>query len=126
MEKVPLTFSRALCMRTSPDLRTATIMSRGFFASGFAVGGGGDDGYAASSMILMCVMYDSRTVQQKVSGCTAQTVAWPPEYLTRAVLVPLAEAAINDPPLLIFKYLGSSHTPIAPNATVDPARSVLK
>ena len=49
-------------MRTRPDLRTATIIRRGFFAEGLAFGGGGVDGYAASSMILICVIYDSNTV----------------------------------------------------------------
>jgi hypothetical protein len=76
IEKVPLAFSLALCIRTRPDLRTATIMRRGFFASGFALGGGGPDGYAASSMILMCVMYDSNTTMSDVSnlpGVSAQT-----------------------------------------------------
>src|ERR1700712_3549944 len=96
MENVPLTFSLALCMRTRPDLRTATIMRRGFFASGFAVGGGGEEGNAASSMILMCVIYDSNTVEPQVSCCTAQSIAWPPGYLTGAVLIPLAKAAVND------------------------------
>jgi hypothetical protein len=63
IEKVPLAFSLALCIRTRPDFLTATIIRRGFFAAGLAFGGGGEDGYAASSMILICVMYDSSTTE---------------------------------------------------------------
>ena len=75
MENVPLTFSLALCMRTRPDLRTATMMRRGFFASGLALGGGGNDGYAASSMIRICVMYDSSTETISVSYFSTYVVA---------------------------------------------------
>lgn len=44
IEKVPLAFSRALCILTLPELRTATMMTRGFLFPGFDVGGGGDWG----------------------------------------------------------------------------------
>jgi hypothetical protein len=45
MEKVPLAFSLDLCMRTRPDLRTATMMIRGFSVWELMVsGGGGVDG----------------------------------------------------------------------------------
>lgn len=57
IEKLPLGFSLDLCMRTRPDFRTATIMIRGFSASGVrASGGGGDEGCEPNSVILMCVM----------------------------------------------------------------------
>src|SRR5690348_9730443 len=59
IEKDPFAFSRALCIRTRPDLRTATIINRGFLVSGLEFGGGGSEGYAASSIIRICVMYDS-------------------------------------------------------------------
>ena len=63
MEKVPLLFSLALCNRTRPDLRTATIMVRTFLFSAAELGGGGAEGDEASSTIRMCVMYDSATAQ---------------------------------------------------------------
>ena len=56
IEKVPLAFSLALCMRTRPDFRTATIITRGFLFSGGDSRGGGFEGYAASSSIRICVM----------------------------------------------------------------------
>lgn len=56
IEKVPFAFSLALCMRTRPDFRTATMMTRGFLFSGGDSLGGGLEGYAASSFIRMCVM----------------------------------------------------------------------
>jgi hypothetical protein len=62
MEKEPLLFSRALCMRTRPVLRTATTTIRGFLLSEAEVGGGGVEGWAASSVMRIWVMYDSATV----------------------------------------------------------------
>lgn len=59
IENVPLEFSRALCILTLPELRTATMMTRGFLLFGLEVGGGGDCGYAASSVTRRWVMYDS-------------------------------------------------------------------
>src|SRR6266516_8163277 len=59
IENDPFPFSRALCIRTRPDFRTATIIRRGFLFSGDDSGEGGVDGNAASSIIRMCVMYDS-------------------------------------------------------------------
>lgn len=44
MEKDPSLFSLALCMRTLPDLLTATMITRGFLFSGGEFGGGGEDG----------------------------------------------------------------------------------
>lgn len=76
MENVPFTFSLALCIRTRPDLRTAMMITRGFFAAGLEFGGGGEAGYAASSMILMCVMYDSCTVDKKVSQLPRDLARW--------------------------------------------------
>ena len=46
-------------MRTRPDLRTAIITTLDFFVLRLEVGGGAEDGNAASSVILRCVMYDS-------------------------------------------------------------------
>lgn len=66
-ENVPLTFSRALCMRTRPDFRTPTTMTRGFLLSGRELPGGGADGYAASSSMRICVMYDSDTNSTLIS-----------------------------------------------------------
>lgn len=54
--KLPLLFSRALCMRTRPVLLTAIMMSRGFLFSAGLSGGGGEEGCAASSWIRICVM----------------------------------------------------------------------
>src|SRR5436190_1418620 len=62
MENVLLMFSLPLCIRTCPDFRTAMIMTRGFLTSGFEFGGGGVDGYAASSIMRICVIYDSNTM----------------------------------------------------------------
>lgn len=64
MENVPFAFSLALCIWTRPDLRTATITRRGFLVAGLAFGGGGDAGKAASSTILIWVMYDSITARE--------------------------------------------------------------
>lgn len=62
IEKVPLGFSLDLWTRTRPDLRTATMMTRGFSYWGVrAEGGGGDVGEVWNSVILMCVMYVSWT-----------------------------------------------------------------
>jgi hypothetical protein len=90
------------------------------------VGGGGEEGNVASSIILMCVMYDSNTVEPQVSCCNERAVAWPSEDLTGAVLIPLVKAAVNDSALLILKSLGPAHSPIASIAAVDPARSILR
>ena len=56
IENVPLLFSLALCNRTRPDLRTATIMVLAFLFSAGELGGGGADGDEASSTMRMCVM----------------------------------------------------------------------
>lgn len=56
MENEPSLFSLALCTRTLPDFLTATIIARGFLLSGGEFGGGGEDGYAASSVMRTCVM----------------------------------------------------------------------
>jgi hypothetical protein len=56
MEKEPFAFSRALCSRTLPVARTETMMTRGFLLEGFAEGGGGACGWAASSWTRMWVM----------------------------------------------------------------------
>jgi hypothetical protein len=53
IEKVPFAFSLALCILTRPDLRTATIIRRGFLVAGLEAGGGGVEGKAASSSILI-------------------------------------------------------------------------
>lgn len=54
--KLPLLFSRALCMRTRPVDRTAIMIRRGFLCSGGLSGGGGAEGWEPSSWIRMCVM----------------------------------------------------------------------
>ena len=70
-ENVPFVFSRALCNLTRPDFRTATTIILAFLFSGADVGGGGEDGNAASSTILMCVMYDSNAGRKDGSAhCT--------------------------------------------------------
>jgi hypothetical protein len=61
MEKLPSGFSRPLCMRTMPELRTAMTMMRAFLPSGGESGGGGEDGCDASSVTRTWVMYDSNT-----------------------------------------------------------------
>jgi hypothetical protein len=59
IEYVVLLFSRALCIRTLPERRTATIITLGFLDSWGASGDGGADGDVASSTIHRWVMYDS-------------------------------------------------------------------
>ena len=44
MLKLPLLFSRALCIRTRPVLRTAMMIRRGFLLSGALSGGDGVEG----------------------------------------------------------------------------------
>lgn len=57
MLKLPLLFSRALCILTRPVLLTATMMRRGFLLSALVLsGGGGVDGKAESSTMRICVM----------------------------------------------------------------------
>lgn len=57
MEKVPFGFSLDLCMRTRPDLRTATMMTRAFSLFGvFASRGGGAEGDDEYSVMRMWVM----------------------------------------------------------------------
>jgi hypothetical protein len=55
IENEPFAFSRPLCMRTRPDLRTATMMTRAFLSPPTDPGPGGsfDD---ASSVTLQWVM----------------------------------------------------------------------
>ncbi len=67
-------------------------------------------------------MYDSNTVEQEVSPCTEQSAACPRGYLTGTILISLAKAAVDDPPLLILKSLSPAHSITA----VDPARSILR
>lgn len=59
MLKLPLVFSRALCMRTRPEERTAIMIRRGFLFSGPLSGGGGAEACCPSSVMRMWVMYDS-------------------------------------------------------------------
>ena len=106
MEKEPLLFSRALCIRTRPVLRTATTMTRGFLFSGGEEGGGGVDGCAASSTMRMCVMYDSATMQAWISGVRRGLQTKPH---TLSVLIELGEAALNHSTLLILEALRSRH-----------------
>jgi hypothetical protein len=56
MEKLPLAFSRALCIITRPVERTAMMIRRGLRFSAGLSGGGGADGCSASSWMRMCVM----------------------------------------------------------------------
>ena len=56
MLKLPLLFSRALCIRTRPVDRTAMMIRRGFLFDSKLSAGGGADGYCASSMIRIWVM----------------------------------------------------------------------
>ena len=76
IEKVPFGFSLALCIRTRPDFFTATTMTRGFLFSGDESGGGGDDGDAASSVIRMCVMYDSESMSVSAKAQPLELQAW--------------------------------------------------
>lgn len=62
IEKDPFGFSRALFTVTLPDLRTANIMTLFFLLLGSEFGGGGVDGYRASSDMRTCVIYCSRKV----------------------------------------------------------------
>jgi len=121
MENDPLTFSLALCMRTRPEFLTATMMTRGFFESGFELGGGGAEGYAASSAILMCVMYDSSTEDREFVSLKAflrddrTYVSWDGLSLTGAIRIRPPKATFNYPPLLILKSLCPAHS----TATID-------
>ena len=56
IEKEPLLFSLALCIRTRPDFLTAIIMTRCFLFVSGDVGGGADEGEAASSITFIWVM----------------------------------------------------------------------
>ena len=56
IEKEPLLFSLALCIRTRPDFRTAMTIIRGFLFSFGDWYGGGEDGCAASSRMRIWVM----------------------------------------------------------------------
>lgn len=56
MENDPFVFSRALCIRTRPDFRTATRITRCFLLSGAELTEGGSEGDEASSMTRQCVM----------------------------------------------------------------------
>ena len=105
IEKVPLAFSLALCIRTRPDLRTATMITRAFLLSGGDSRGGGLDGYAASSTIRMCVIYDSEARDLSVQGIFHQHI----ERLTRSICLFLIEAALDNPFLLILEYLCPTH-----------------
>src|ERR1700742_3223837 len=62
MEKDPLGFSRALWTLTLPERRTATRTTLCFLFGGGESGGGGEDGYEASSRTRTWVMYDSSCI----------------------------------------------------------------
>jgi hypothetical protein len=49
IENVPFAFSRPLCSRTLPELRTDMMITRTFLLAGLLFGGAGSWGDAASS-----------------------------------------------------------------------------
>lgn len=66
MEKVPLGFSLALCMRTRPERRTEMMITRGFSELRVrASGGGGPAGWLEYSVTRTCVMYVSCTTRTR-------------------------------------------------------------
>jgi len=82
IENEPLAFSFDLCMRTLPDFRTETIMTRGFSESRRCSGGGGLVGCDPYSVIRICVMYVSMTVvgrrteDESAQSCLYLCYAW--------------------------------------------------
>ena len=105
IEKVPLAFSLALCIRTRPDFRTAIIMTRAFFLSWGESRGGGVEGYAASSSIRICVMYDSDTKCKSALSIRGRSF----ESLTRSIWLLFAKTGLDNPPFFILELLSSTH-----------------